>query len=167
MFLLLVHLLGPMSHVAYQSLISFSYNMQLILSMFLEQPIILCQSHLTLKILVRYAIVLLNYAKMGPPVYLSILQSNLKMLYWLQNTSPDLHQHYLDHTLQYSNKKLFCNSIIQLQSIILFNNTYGWLSIYIGILLCVEQTILLKLGQFAKTISCPPSNMEGFPSVLL
>ena len=56
-----------------------------------------------------------------------------------------------------SNKKIFFASIIQLQSIVLFNNTYGWLGISIGILLCVEQTILLKLGQLAKTISLPPS----------
>ena len=66
-----------------------------------------------------------------------------------------------------SNRKLISASIIQLQSIILFNNTYGWLGISIGILLCVEQTIHLKLGQLAKTISCPPLNMEGFTSVLL
>ena len=66
-----------------------------------------------------------------------------------------------------SNRKLFSASIIQLQSIVLFNNTYGWLGISIGILLCVEQTIYLKLGQLANTISCPPSNMEGFTSVLL
>ena len=66
-----------------------------------------------------------------------------------------------------SNKKLFSASIIQVQSIVLFNNTYGWLGISIGILLCVEQTIHLKLGQLANTISCPPSNMEGFTSVLL
>ena len=66
-----------------------------------------------------------------------------------------------------SNKKLFSASIIQLQSIVLFNNTYGRLGISIGMLLCVEQTILLKLGQLAKTISCPPSNMEGFTLVLL
>ena len=66
-----------------------------------------------------------------------------------------------------SNKKLFSASIIELQSIILFNITYGWLGISIGILLCVEQTILPKLGQLAKTISCPPSNMEGFTLVLL
>ena len=66
-----------------------------------------------------------------------------------------------------SNRKLFTTSIIQLQSMVLFNNTYGWLGISIGILLCVEQTILLKLGQLAKTISCPPSNMEGFTPVLL
>ena len=64
-----------------------------------------------------------------------------------------------------SNRKLFSASIIQ--SIVLFNNTYGWLGISIGILLCVEQTIHLKLGQLAKTIPCPPSNMEGFTSVLL
>ena len=37
----------------------------------------------------------------------------------------------------------------------------------IGILLCGEQTILLKLDQLVKTISCPLSNMEGFTSVLL
>ena len=112
---------------------------------------------------------LLHYANMGPPAYLSILQSNLKMPYWLQNTSPDLHQHYLDHMLKEIdfNKKLFSTSIIQLQIIILFINTYVWLGISIGILLCIEQTILLKLGQFTKTILCPPSNMEGFTSVLL
>ena len=63
-----------------------------------------------------------------------------------------------------SNRKLFSASIIQLQSIVLFNKTYGWLSISIGMLLCVEQTICLKLGQLANTISCPPSNMEGFIS---
>ena len=39
------------------------------------------------------------------------------------------------------------------------------MGISIGILLCVEQTILLKLGQLAKTISYPPSNMGGFTSV--
>ena len=66
-----------------------------------------------------------------------------------------------------SNRNLFSASIIQLQSIVQFNSTYGWLGISIGILLCVEQTILLKLGQLAKTISCPPSNMEGFTLVLL
>ena len=66
-----------------------------------------------------------------------------------------------------SNKKLISASIMQLQSIVLFYNTYGWLSISIGILLCVEQTILLKLGQLSKTISYPPSNMDGFTSVLL
>ena len=65
------------------------------------------------------------------------------------------------------NRKLFSSSILQLQSIILFNNRYGWLGISIGILLCVEQTIHLKLGWLAKTISCPPSNMEGFTLVLL
>ena len=37
----------------------------------------------------------------------------------------------------------------------------------LDILLCVEQTILLKLGQLAKTISCPPCNIDGFTSVLL
>ena len=66
-----------------------------------------------------------------------------------------------------SNRKLFSTSILQLQSIILFNNTYRWLGISIGVLLCVEQTIHFKLGQLAKTIACPPSNMEGFTSVLL
>ena len=66
-----------------------------------------------------------------------------------------------------SDRKLFSASIIQLQSIVLFNNTYGWLGISIGILLCVEQSIHLKLGQLPNTISCPPSNMEGFTSVLL
>ena len=66
-----------------------------------------------------------------------------------------------------SNRKLFSASIIQLQSTVLFNNTYGWLGISIEILLCVEQTIHLKLGQLANTISYPPSNMEGFTSVLL
>ena len=66
-----------------------------------------------------------------------------------------------------SNKKLLSASIIQLQSTVLFYNAYGWLAISIGILLCVEQTILLKLGQLAKTISYPPSNMDGFISVLL
>ena len=65
------------------------------------------------------------------------------------------------------NRKLFSASIIQLQSIILFNNTYRWLGISIGILLCAEQSIHLKLGQLAKTISCSPSNMEGFKLVLL
>ena len=65
-----------------------------------------------------------------------------------------------------SKRKLFSASIIQLHSIILFNNTYGWLGISIGILLCVEQIIHLKLGHLANTISCPPSNMEGFTSVL-
>ena len=71
------------------------------------------------------------------------------------------------HTAIDSNRKLFSASIIQLHSIVLFNNTYGWLGISKGILLCVEQTIHLKLGQLASTISCPPSNMEGFTSVLL
>ena len=66
-----------------------------------------------------------------------------------------------------SNRKLFSASIIQLQSIVLFNNTYGWLGISRGILLCVKQTIHLKLGQLASTISCPPSNIDGFTSVLL
>ena len=66
-----------------------------------------------------------------------------------------------------SNRKLFSAFIIQLQSTVLFNDTSGWLGISIGILLCVEQTIHLKLGQLANTISCPPSNMEGFASVLL
>ena len=66
-----------------------------------------------------------------------------------------------------SNRKFFSASIIQLQSIVLFNNTYGWLGISRGILLCVEQTIHFKLGQLASTISCPPSYMEGFTSVLL
>ena len=45
-----------------------------------------------------------------------------------------------------SNRKLFSASIIQLQSTVLFNNTYGWLGISIGILLCVEQTIHVKTG---------------------
>ena len=45
-----------------------------------------------------------------------------------------------------SNRKLFSASIIQLQSIVLFNSTYGWLGISRGILLCVEQTIPLKTG---------------------
>ena len=66
-----------------------------------------------------------------------------------------------------SNRKLFSASIIQLQSIVLFNNPHRWLGISRGILLCVEQTIHLKLVQLASTISCPPSNMEGFTSVLL
>ena len=66
-----------------------------------------------------------------------------------------------------SNRKLFSASIIQLQSTFLFNKTYGWLGISIGIFLCVKQTICLKLGQLANTISYPPSNMEGFTSVLL
>ena len=65
-----------------------------------------------------------------------------------------------------SNRKLFSASIIQLQCFVLFNNTYGWLGISIGMLLCVEQTIHLKLGQLANAISCPPSNMDGFTSVL-
>ena len=66
-----------------------------------------------------------------------------------------------------SNRKLFSAFIIQLQSIVPFNNTYEWLGISIGILLCVEQTICLKLGQLANTFSCAPSNIEGFTSVLL
>ena len=61
-----------------------------------------------------------------------------------------------------SNRKLFSTSIIQLHNIVLFNNTYGWLGILIEILLCVEQTIYLKLGQLANKISCHPSNIEGF-----
>ena len=71
------------------------------------------------------------------------------------------------HTAIDSNKKLLSASIIQLQSTVLFNNMHGWLGISIGILLCVEQTILLKLGQLAKTTSYPPSHMDGFTSVLL
>ena len=49
-----------------------------------------------------------------------------------------------------SNRKLFSASIMQLQSIVLFNNPYRWLGICIGIILCVDQTILLKLGKLAK-----------------
>ena len=61
-----------------------------------------------------------------------------------------------------SNKKLLSASILQLQSTVLFNNTYGRLGISIRILLCAEQAILLKLGQLAKTISYPPSKYGWF-----
>ena len=71
------------------------------------------------------------------------------------------------HTAIESNKKLFSASTIQLQRIDLFSNTYGWLGISIGILLCVVHNICLKLGQLAKIISFPPSNTDGFTSVLL
>ena len=64
-----------------------------------------------------------------------------------------------------SNRNYFLLLIIQLQSIVLVNTTYGWLDISRGILLCVEQTIHLNLGQLASTISCLPSNIEGFTSV--
>ena len=49
------------------------------------------------------------------------------------------------HAAMDSNRKLLSASVIQLHSTVLFINTYGWLDISIGILLCVEQTILLKL----------------------
>ena len=55
-FLLPYYLLYPMFHAVYQNLIFFSCTFQLILSMFLEQSIILCQNHLTPKILVKHAL---------------------------------------------------------------------------------------------------------------
>ena len=63
---------------------------------------------------------------MGLPVYLLILQNSSKM--------PILAMKYISrstplpsgsHTAIDSNKKLFSASIMQLQSIVLFNNTYG------------------------------------------
>ena len=87
------------------------------------------------------------FVTLAPLMYLLVLQNNLKMLYWPRNTSPNPHQVLSgSHAAIDSNRKLFSASIIQLQSTVLFNNTYGWLGISIGILLCVEQTILLKLA---------------------
>ena len=101
-------------------------------------------------------------------MYLLIPQNNLEMpvlaMKYISKSTSTLSG---SHTAKDSNRKFFSSSIIQLQSIILFNNTYGWLGISMGILLCVEQTIHFKLGQLAKTISCPLSNMEGFSLVLL
>ena len=75
---------------------------------------------------------------MGLPTCLLILQNNLKNAilatkYILRSApSPSGSHAAID-----SNRKLFSTSIIQLQSIVLFNNTYRWLGISIGILLCV------------------------------
>ena len=88
-----------MFHVVYQNLIFFYCTFQLIPSVFLRQSIILCQSNLTPKILAKYAPVSLYYAKMGLPMYLLILKNNLKMPYWPQNTSQNLHHHHLGHML--------------------------------------------------------------------
>ena len=101
-------------------------------------------------------------------MYLLIHQNSLKNAVlatkYISKSAPSP---FGSHTAIDSNRKLFSASIIQLQSIILFSNAYRQLGISIGILLCIEQTILLKLGQLAKTISYPPSNMDGFTSVLL
>ena len=64
-------------------------------------------------------------------------------------------------------KKLFSASIPQLQSMLLFTNTYGWLGILIGRLLLMVQMICLSFGQFAKIISLPPSSTVGVISDLL
>ena len=77
-----------------------AYTSQLILSMFLEQTIILCQSHLTPMILVKYAPVMLYYGKLECPMYLLFHQNNLKMLCWPRSTFPNLHYCFLDHMLQ-------------------------------------------------------------------
>ena len=66
-----------------------------------------------------------------------------------------------------SNKKLFSASVLQLQSTLLFTNTYGWLGISIGISLLTVQIICLSFGQFAKIISLPPSKTVGVMSDLL
>ena len=114
-----------MYHAVYRNLIIFSYTFQLILLMFMGKSIILCQSHLTPKILVKYVLALIYYAKMGLPEYLLIHQNNSKMPYWPQNTSRSGPLLSGSHAAIDSNKKLFSASIMQLQSIVLFSNTYG------------------------------------------
>ena len=52
-----------------------------------------------------------------------------------------------------SSQKLFSASILQLQGMLLFTKTYGWLGISIGISLLMVQIICLLFGQFARIIS--------------
>ena len=62
---------------------------------------------------------------------------------------------------KYSNKKLFSASIQQLQSTLLFTNTYGWLGISIGMSLLILQIKCLSFGQFARIISCQHRALLG------
>ena len=76
--------------------------------------------------MVKYVLVSLYYAKMGLPMYLLILQNNLKMpsilaTKYISKSAPSPSG---SHVAIDSNGKLFSASIIQLQSIVLFSNTY-------------------------------------------
>ena len=56
------------------------------------------------------------------------------------------------HAASNSKRKFLSASTSQLHKILLFNNTYWWLGILIGMLLLYEPIIFLFLGQFAKII---------------
>ena len=60
-----------------------------------------------------------------------------------------------------SNRKLASASISQLHKTVLLIKTYGWLGIWIGMLLVSLQITCILFGQFANTISCPPSRTAG------
>ena len=62
-----------------------------------------------------------------------------------------------------------CSSacISQLQRTDLFNKTHGCLGILIGYSWLSLHITYLVLGQFANIISFPPSQTDGFTSVLL
>ena len=71
------------------------------------------------------------------------------------------------HMAKDSSRKLFSASVPQLQSMLLFTKTYGWLGISISILLLMVQIMCLSFGQFARIISLPPSSTVGVMSLLL
>ena len=95
-------------------------------SMFLVLIIILYQSHLILMISVEYVLVLLYYGIREYLKYLLIHKNNLKKLWfaakYISRSTSSLSG---SHAAIDSNKKLLSASIIQLQSTVLFNNTYG------------------------------------------